>query len=229
MFTTGNNHSTRAGALWCSHHLVWMGASDGWVPVKTHSTPVPSSEGRLWVARHSNTAPHKMSPNSYRQSSCTSVRIIMEIVTLVDTHSTPVQTSVRRLWVVPTTSTSRALMINRTGVPQHLKKLNGQLIRPSEGKWWPSENCMKFNWGWGWGKKTWKEIQTLFPRRSSKNSIDFNYFQDGQIRLREIMQGISKKLMDWAEFDGKKLIGIDKREVMNYLCNKSRIPSRICQ
>ena len=41
-----------------------MGASHGWVPVDTHSTPVPSSEERLWVARHSNTAPNKMSPNS---------------------------------------------------------------------------------------------------------------------------------------------------------------------
>ena len=41
-----------------------MGASHGFVPVNTHSTPVPSTEGRLWVARYSNTAPHKMSPNS---------------------------------------------------------------------------------------------------------------------------------------------------------------------
>ena len=47
-----------------THHLVWMGASHGWVPVDTHSTPVSSSEGRLWVARHSNTARNKMSPNS---------------------------------------------------------------------------------------------------------------------------------------------------------------------
>ena len=29
-----------------------------------HSTPVPSKEERLWVARHSNTAPNKMSPNT---------------------------------------------------------------------------------------------------------------------------------------------------------------------
>ena len=28
----------------------------------THSTPVPSTEGRLWVARHSNTAPLKNEP-----------------------------------------------------------------------------------------------------------------------------------------------------------------------
>ena len=44
----------------------WMGASHGWVPIDTHSIPVPFSEGRLWVARHSNTACHKMSPNSGR-------------------------------------------------------------------------------------------------------------------------------------------------------------------
>ena len=41
-----------------------MGASHGWVPVDTHSTPVPSSKGRLWVPRHSSTAPNKMSQNS---------------------------------------------------------------------------------------------------------------------------------------------------------------------
>ena len=41
------------------HRQLWMGAPYGWVPVDTHSTPVPSSEGS-----HSNTAPNKMSPIS---------------------------------------------------------------------------------------------------------------------------------------------------------------------
>ena len=34
----------RAGALML-HHPAWVEASHGWVPVDTHSTPVPSSEG----------------------------------------------------------------------------------------------------------------------------------------------------------------------------------------
>ena len=33
-------------------HPAWRGASHGWVPVVTHSTPVPTPVGRLWVARN---------------------------------------------------------------------------------------------------------------------------------------------------------------------------------
>ena len=42
-------------ALWRSHHPAWMGASHGWVPVNTHSTPVRTSVRRLWVARTTST------------------------------------------------------------------------------------------------------------------------------------------------------------------------------
>ena len=53
----------RPGALMLASYCL-DGSITRVVPVDTHSTPVPSSEGRLWVARHSNTAPNKMSPNS---------------------------------------------------------------------------------------------------------------------------------------------------------------------
>ena len=35
-----------------------MGVSHGWVKVNTHSTPVPGSPGRLWVA-HRSIQPHQ--------------------------------------------------------------------------------------------------------------------------------------------------------------------------
>ena len=43
-------------ALWRSHHLAWMGAPHGWVPVDTHSTPVRTSVRRLWVAQTTSTS-----------------------------------------------------------------------------------------------------------------------------------------------------------------------------
>ena len=47
-FHSTNNHASKELALWCSRHRAWMGASHGWVPVNTHSTPrCPSSEERL--------------------------------------------------------------------------------------------------------------------------------------------------------------------------------------
>ena len=49
-----NNHRTskHASKSWCSDGSPSClgGSSLGWVPVKTHSTPVPTSVGRLWVA-----------------------------------------------------------------------------------------------------------------------------------------------------------------------------------
>ena len=54
----------RAGALMLPSSCL-DGSITQVVPVNTHSAPVPSAEGRLWVSRHSNTALHKMSPNSY--------------------------------------------------------------------------------------------------------------------------------------------------------------------
>ena len=55
-----NNHRTskHASTSWRSDGSPSClgGSSHGWVPVKTHSTPVPTSVGRLWVAHwHSNT------------------------------------------------------------------------------------------------------------------------------------------------------------------------------
>ena len=44
--------STRAAYL---HHPAWVEVSHGWVPVNTHSTPVPGLPGRLWVARYTDT------------------------------------------------------------------------------------------------------------------------------------------------------------------------------
>ena len=49
-----NNHRTskHASTSWRSDGSPSClgGSSHGWVPVKTHSTPVPTSVGRLWVA-----------------------------------------------------------------------------------------------------------------------------------------------------------------------------------
>ena len=55
-----NNHRTskHASTSWRSDGSPSClgGSSHGWVPVKTHSTPVPTSVVRLWVAhQHSNT------------------------------------------------------------------------------------------------------------------------------------------------------------------------------
>ena len=54
-----NNHRTSKHASTRSDGSpsCLSGSSHGWVPVKTHSTPVPTSVGRLWVAhkQHSNT------------------------------------------------------------------------------------------------------------------------------------------------------------------------------
>ena len=49
-----NNHANNARTswLWCLHHPAWMGASHGWVPVHTHSTPVPTTVGRPWRAQN---------------------------------------------------------------------------------------------------------------------------------------------------------------------------------
>ena len=50
-----NNHRTskHASTSWRSDGSPSClgGSSHGWVPVKTHSTPVPTSVGRLWVAQ----------------------------------------------------------------------------------------------------------------------------------------------------------------------------------
>ena len=48
--------SWRFGVL--SHHLAWMRASHGCVPVNTHSTPVPGPPLRLWVAHRPRTTAH---------------------------------------------------------------------------------------------------------------------------------------------------------------------------
>ena len=49
-----NNHRTskHASTSWRSDGSPSClgGSSHGWVPVRTHSTPVPASVGRLWVA-----------------------------------------------------------------------------------------------------------------------------------------------------------------------------------
>ena len=46
-----------------------MGVSHRWVPVKTHSTPVPSKDGRLWVAHKGlNNEPTKQHGSGVKQS-----------------------------------------------------------------------------------------------------------------------------------------------------------------
>ena len=65
-----NNHRTskHASKSWRSDGSPSClgGSSHGWVPVKTHSTPVPTSVGRLWVAHqlHNNNSLGKMSENA---------------------------------------------------------------------------------------------------------------------------------------------------------------------
>ena len=61
--TAQANTQARAGAL-MAHRPVWVGhPTHGWVPVKTHSAPVPTSVGRLWVAppppQHTTMSPRK--------------------------------------------------------------------------------------------------------------------------------------------------------------------------
>ena len=47
-----DNTSTRAAYV---RGGAWVEAPHGWVPVNDHSTPVPGSPGRLWVARYTET------------------------------------------------------------------------------------------------------------------------------------------------------------------------------
>ena len=54
-----HDNAIHASTCWRSgvpHHPAWMEALHGWVPVDTHSTPVPSTEERLWVP-HKTTSP----------------------------------------------------------------------------------------------------------------------------------------------------------------------------
>ena len=60
--------NARAGAL-VIHRPGLGGSSHRWVPVNTHSTPLPSMNGRLWVAQHQPLAHHKMSrAKNFRQT-----------------------------------------------------------------------------------------------------------------------------------------------------------------
>ena len=43
---------TYVGLALCDRcHTAWASGAHGWVPVYTHSTPVPGTPGRLWVAQ----------------------------------------------------------------------------------------------------------------------------------------------------------------------------------
>ena len=44
-----------------------MGSSHGWVPVDTHSTPVPTTVGRLWVAQN-HTSPIPLTAPAWQRS-----------------------------------------------------------------------------------------------------------------------------------------------------------------
>ena len=59
-----------------------MEASHGWVPVDTLSTPVPSSEGRLWVAQTTDTsrAPNVKSPAWWRSHRFTEAALIAQLL-----------------------------------------------------------------------------------------------------------------------------------------------------
>ena len=54
------------------------GSSHGWVPVNTHSTPVPTSEGRLWVAQQ-----HYPTPQ-FRQHGCVRQHRLFGIVSFLN-------------------------------------------------------------------------------------------------------------------------------------------------
>ena len=42
-------------ARWCLHHPARVEVSHWWVSVNTHSTPVPGTQGKLWVPRNAET------------------------------------------------------------------------------------------------------------------------------------------------------------------------------
>ena len=62
-----NNHANNAHTSWlcCLHHPAWMEASHGWVPVDTHSTPVPTTVGRPWGAQN-HTSPILPTPPAWQ-------------------------------------------------------------------------------------------------------------------------------------------------------------------